>query len=850
MRTHSGEHRPADRRVGRSAVHTTGQSGTGPRDYSAASHKGVTRQLLATASLVALMAGAAAPSAVADCATIITGTSAGCTNTGTLAGIRITNATVSGSVINNGTIGAGGIFVINSTVQAGISNGETGTITAGGFSSGIGLLVSTFSGGISNRGAITGIDDGIIIRAGDFSGGISNSGVITTTSRTGIFVSGTTFSGGISNSGTISAPQIGVSVRVSTFSGGISSSGAITSISRTGISVRGTTFSGGISNSGTISAARSGISVSVSTFSGGISNSGRITSGSTGIFVSASSYSGGVNNSGTIIVTGTSANGIAIKSSTFSGGISNSGTISGGSRAGVSVFATSAFTGGISNSGTISTVSTGISLSGVSTFAGGISNSGTITGVNYGIVVKRVSTFAGDISNGGTISATRSGILAFSPVAVTNTGTISGLSAASLLGGSSSLFNSGSLLGNVIFAGGNNVLTVAPTSVITGIVVAERTDTFQLGGSGIGSFDVSKISPTGQYQGFGTFNKVGDATWTLTGSNAQALPWTIQQGTLIVGGTLPNSPFTINGGVLGGNGTIGSLAANNGGTVAPGNLGTLSVNGDARFAAGSTYQVHTNANGQSDRIVASGKTTLTGGTVQVLAAYGNYAPSTRYTIVTSQGGISGAFTDVTSNFAFLTPTLSYDPNDVFLTLTRNAYFTSAAQTPNQRVVAAALDQSPLTSPLVTAVVFQTRAGATQAFDALSGEIHSSVKTSIIDDSRFVRQAMLGRLRQAAYSQQPGDLGALAFGGPELAYQDPRPLPVKATAPAAPAGPDVAYWTQAFGAWGRADGDGNAAGDRRDLAGFLTGVDARFGLFTRAGLAAGYTHASVDVGAGE
>jgi outer membrane autotransporter protein len=58
--------------------------------------------------------------------------------------------------------------------------------------------------------------------------------------------------------------------------------------------------------------------------------------------------------------------------------------------------------------------------------------------------------------------------------------------------------------------------------------------------------------------------------------------------------------------------------------------------------------------------------------------------------------------------------------------------------------------------------------------------------------------------------------------------------------------DVTFWSQGVGAWGRFDGDGNAAGVRRDLGGFFAGVDARFGDFARIGFASGYTHSSVNV----
>src|SRR5262249_46318841 len=120
-------------------------------------------------------------------------------------------------------------------------------------------------------------------------------------------------------------------------------------------------------------------------------------------------------------------------------------------------------------------------------------------------------------------------------------------------------------------------------------------------------------------------------------------------------------------------------------------------------------------------ISAAGAASIDGGMVQVLAQSGTYSRQTRYTILTASGGVDGQFTNVTSNLAFLTPLLSYDPNNVFLTLIRNDItFASVAQTPNQRAVAAALDSSPPLKPLVQAVATVTPCGAASAFRCLSG----------------------------------------------------------------------------------------------------------------------------------
>ena len=287
--------------------------------------------------------------------------------------------------------------------------------------------------------------------------------------------------------------------------------------------------------------------------------------------------------------------------------------------------------------------------------------------------------------------------------------------------------------------------------------------------------------------------------------------------------------------------------------------------GDLTVAAGTTYQVQVAANG-ADLIQVGGNATLSGGTVAMSLIDHSPMLGHAYPILTAAGvtGVTGTFATVTAdNLPFIQPSLSYDLNDVFLTLTRNGVaFASVAASPNQIAVANAIGAGPAGSGLGLALTNQSAAGARQAFDALSGEIHASAQTVMLNDSLYLREALLGRMRQASFASSSGPNAALATGGPTVAYAQtsvsspappvesamayagnpPPAFAVKAVPAAVPA---TTFWTQGVGAWGRSGSDGNAATVSRTLAGFFSGVDQRLGRDWLAGFAGGYTHASVN-----
>ncbi|OKP46852.1 autotransporter outer membrane beta-barrel domain-containing protein [Serratia marcescens] len=338
---------------------------------------------------------------------------------------------------------------------------------------------------------------------------------------------------------------------------------------------------------------------------------------------------------------------------------------------------------------------------------------------------------------------------------------------------------------------------------------------------------------TNDISGHGGLTKEGVGTLVLTGTNTYAGPTLVNQGRLAINGSVTSDVSVQNGGIVGGSGTVGSLTARSGGTVAPGNsIGTLNVAGNVSFEPGSRYAVEVGPNGQSDRIQSSGSATIGGGEVAVtLENSPNLLTQSevrsllgqQYTILTAQQGVSGQFDAVAPNYLFLGTGLSYQPNGVTLSVGRNGTsFASVAQTPNERAVAAAADALAAGNPVYESLLNSGSAGeAQQAFRQLSGQIHADIASALVNDSRYLREALNGRLRQAE---------GLASSSAIKADED-------------------GAWAQLLGAWDHASGDANATGYQASTYGVLVGLDSAAAADWRLGVATGYTRTSLHGGYG-
>jgi len=328
------------------------------------------------------------------------------------------------------------------------------------------------------------------------------------------------------------------------------------------------------------------------------------------------------------------------------------------------------------------------------------------------------------------------------------------------------------------------------------------------------------VTYAGALSGEGSFRKLGSSALHLTGDSSAFTGSTeVTAGTLQLDGKLGGDLSMASGTVLSGTGTGGNVVLQSGAEISPagqGTTGTLAFTGDLTMATGTRYTVDVTDTGNGDRLNVAGHASLQGGSVVSLGTGGNWNTSTTYTILSATNGVTGTFGSVSTDLAFLTPSLAYTANAVNLTLARNAVaFPDVAVTRNERATASAVEALGAGAVAYDAILHLDAADARAGFDSLSGEIHASVRTAIADDQRYQREAINNHL-----------LDTNAAGESE----------------------GVTAWVSTWGHWGNYDGDSNAARTNANGSGLLVGADTVVGQSTRVGFALGTGQISASASA--
>ena len=763
---------------------------------------------------------------------------AGLSGNGTVALGSQTLALISGTF--SGIIGgSGGNLVIAGSTTLSGANSYTGTTNINA-----GTLALSGAGSIGSSGSLTnlGIFDISQTTAGTSLKSLSGSGSValgskslTLTSATGNYT-GTFQDGGIGG-GTGGSLAITGGTQIlsgaSAYTGTTEiGSGATLQIGNNGPT--GALGSGAVTDNGTLAYFLS----SARTVSNVISGAGGLTQGGAGILTvtAAEAYTGVtvINSSRTLALSGVG--------SLASSAVADAGVFD------ISGVTTGAAVASLSGAGVVALGSKTLTVAnGSGSFTGTINDGGIAGGTGGGIAVSSGT----EILSGAN---TYTGATEIASDAIIQVGT--GGSTGTLGGGpvtdngtlvydrrnSVALSTAVSGTGGVTQAG-TGTLIITGTEVYTGPTTASS-GTLQIGTGGTAGSVAGNIldnavlvfnrsdavTYAGIISGDGTFTQAGSGNLILTGTSSFTGATNVSAGTLSVNGSLASSAIAVaSGGKLGGSGTVGPVTLAAGGMLSPGNsIGTLTVDGAVILATGSTYTVELSPTA-SDKLVVNGAATLAGSLVLVPAT-GTYIAGTDYVLV-SANSVSGTFGTVTGAVSGFTNTIQYRAQAVDLILSAPAapgtppatqpvtpatnvitifLFGTYGKTPNQIAAGNALTAGSFSGTLYVATgnVVKTNTAAVPAtLGQLAGDIHASIRSAAIEDSRIIRDTVLNRLDRISAG--------------------------------------MGVWTSLFGGYGSISSDGNATALHHDSSGVMAGLDTEALENLRLGAAVAYSTADAS-----
>lgn len=486
-----------------------------------------------------------------------------------------------------------------------------------------------------------------------------------------------------------------------------------------------------------------------------------------------------------------------------------------------------------------------------------IENYGTIQGVGAGGVDKGgfangsegIALGGGHIlnANGALISGANSAILVddgsggsgLAATTLENYGTIQGLDGfgVTFVGEfADTVINGGTISGSnglaLDLGGGNDSLTLRNGSRFVGVVD---------GGSGYDRL-VMDDAAGGSFGASRDFEwlEVRQGAWTLTGNGDFSDGGAVRNGaTLINQGGIAGNLTVDAGGVYAGGGSVGSLNVN--GTLRTDTgLGRASIVHDLNMGSGSTLAYGVNADGSSAPVQVGGIAFLNGATLAVNPGSGTYPWQSHYTVLQA-ASVNGTFGKVTSDYAFLTPTLAYTPTQVDLTYTRNdVAFSQFAATGNGGNAASSLASMGNNNALYNALLNTTQSTAGAAIEQLAGASNANLTSATLGASSQVGNSMLAAMQQMGGS--PGLMVGL----------DQRETPVLAANGVPTEARNLndpnargRLWLQAIGGYGKLDGEHGNSGLEQRTKGSVLGADWALNPQWRLGVLGGYSKTDLD-----
>ena len=333
---------------------------------------------------------------------------------------------------------------------------------------------------------------------------------------------------------------------------------------------------------------------------------------------------------------------------------------------------------------------------------------------------------------------------------------------------------------------------------------------------------------------------VKSGSWTLTSHNDFSDGGEVFSGARLVNlGAISGAITVDEGGMYAGGGSVANLQVN--GTLQTDTqLGSATISHDLTLSSGATLAYGVNADGSSAPVQVGGTAHLNGSTLAINASSGTYPWLSQYTVLNA-GAIDGTFTKVTSDYAFLTPTLNYSPTSVELTYARNdVAFADYASSANGTSAAIGLSQLKAGNALYNALLNTNTQTAGAAIEQLSGSSNASLSSATLGATSQVGSSMLAAM-QSLGAGAGLRVASVASDTPALAATGLPPGVRNLNDPNA----QGRLWLQGLGSYGRLDGaHGNSDLTQRTKGGVL-GADWALTSDWRMGVLGGYSKTDVD-----